>query len=96
MFGTNFKVPSKYINLQPIGLGAFGMVCSASSSQTPGITFAIKKIVKPFENTTLAKRAFRELMLLSHLNHENIICLRDAFFSNEPVDLYFVTDLLGY
>ncbi|KAJ3261389.1 MAPK protein hog1 [Boothiomyces macroporosus] len=54
---------------------------------------AIKKIAQPFTNPTLSKRAFRELMLLAHLQHENIICLKDAFLQND--DLYFVTELLG-
>jgi p38 MAP kinase len=62
---------TRYKDLQPIGLGAFGLVCSAKDTATAEPR-AIKKIAQPFKNTTLAKRAFRELMLLSHLQHENV------------------------
>ncbi|KAG5461272.1 MAG: kinase-like domain-containing protein [Olpidium bornovanus] len=55
---------------------------------------AIKKIMKPFTTAVLAKRTYRELKLLKHLQHENIISLSDIFIS--PLeDIYFVTALLG-
>lgn len=42
----------------------------------------------------LAKRTYRELKLLKHIQHENIISLSDIFIS--PLeDIYFVTELLG-
>lgn len=42
----------------------------------------------------LAKRTYRELKLLKHIRHENIISLSDIFIS--PLeDIYFVTELLG-
>lgn len=99
MLGSSFDCPpryewiDRYTDLKPIGLGSFGLVCSAKDSVTHEPR-AIKKISKPFENATLAKRAFRELILLAHLQHDNIICLHDAFLT-ETQDLYFVTDLLG-
>ncbi|KNE62993.1 CMGC/MAPK/P38 protein kinase [Allomyces macrogynus ATCC 38327] len=55
---------------------------------------AIKKILKPFSNVVLAKRTCRELKLLRHMNHENVISLIDIFVSPSE-DIYFVTDLLG-
>ncbi len=33
---------------------------------------AIKKLVKPFQNETYAKRAFRELRLMKMVNHKNV------------------------
>ena len=33
---------------------------------------AIKKLVKPFQNETYAKRAFRELKLMKMVNHKNV------------------------
>ncbi len=70
--GTTFECPIQYKNIQPIGLGAFGLVCSVVDT-TVNEQRAIKKIAQPFKNNTLAKRAFRELMLLHHLQHENVI-----------------------
>ena len=33
---------------------------------------AIKKMMKPFSNSTIAKRTYREVKLLKHLRHENV------------------------
>ncbi|CAJ0877785.1 9430_t:CDS:10, partial [Entrophospora sp. SA101] len=74
-------------------MGAFGLVCSAKDQLT-GVNVAIKKIMKPFSTSVLSKRTYRELKLLKHLKHENIISLSDIFIS--PLeDIYFVTELLG-
>ena len=37
-----------------------------------GERVAIKKLVKPFQNETYAKRAFRELRLMKMVNHKNV------------------------
>lgn len=37
-----------------------------------GEKVAIKKLVKPFQNETYAKRAFRELRLMKMVNHKNV------------------------
>ena len=88
-----FEVTTRYIDLQPVGMGAFGLVCSAKDQLT-NTSVAIKKIMKPFSTPVLAKRTYRELKLLKHIRHENIISLSDIFIS--PLeDIYFVTELLG-
>lgn len=88
-----FEVTTRYVDLQPVGMGAFGLVCSAKD-QLGGTAVAIKKIMKPFSTPVLSKRTYRELKLLKHLRHENIISLSDIFIS--PLeDIYFVTELLG-
>lgn len=93
IFGTVFEVTTRYSDLQPVGMGAFGLVCSAKDQLT-GTAVAVKKVMKPFSTPVLAKRTYRELKLLKHIQHENIISLSDIFIS--PLeDLYFVTDLLG-
>ncbi|KAJ3031340.1 MAPK protein hog1 [Rhizophlyctis rosea] len=93
VFGTIFEVTQRYTDLQPVGMGAFGLVCSAKDQLT-GMNVAIKKIMKPFSTPVLAKRTYRELKLLKHLKHDNVISLSDIFIS--PLeDIYFVTELLG-
>ena len=59
---------------------------------------AIKKITRPFDNCIHAKRTYRELRLLKHMDHENVIGLLDVF---SPVtsfesfsDIYFVTPFM--
>ncbi|KAF8899290.1 mitogen-activated protein kinase protein [Infundibulicybe gibba] len=87
IFGTSFEVTTRYVDLQPVGMGAFGLVCSAKD-QLKGSSVAIKKIMKPFSTPVLSKRTYRELKLLKHIQHENIISLDDVFIS--PLeDLYF-------
>lgn len=60
---------------------------------------AIKKLNRPFQTATHAKRTFRELRLLKHMNHENIIGLLDVFFHDETLEnfqqIYLVTHLMG-
>ncbi|ERF77208.1 Mitogen-activated protein kinase HOG1 [Endocarpon pusillum Z07020] len=93
IFGTTFEITSRYTDLQPVGMGAFGLVCSAKDQLTQQAV-AVKKIMKPFSTPVLSKRTYRELKLLKHLRHENVISLSDIFIS--PLeDIYFVTELLG-
>ncbi|PWY90833.1 Pkinase-domain-containing protein [Aspergillus heteromorphus CBS 117.55] len=103
ILGTTFETTSRqvvvphplltYADLQPVGLGAFGLVCSAHDSITRQAV-AIKKMMKPFANSTIAKRTYREVKLLKHLHHENLIGLSDIFISPSE-DIYLVTELLG-
>ncbi|KAG1719446.1 kinase-like domain-containing protein [Suillus lakei] len=85
IFGTSFEVCCLCMSLKMIW--AFGLVCS-SKDQLTGSSVAIKKIMKPFSTPVLSKRTYRELKLLKHIQHENIISLSDVFIS--PLeDLYF-------
>ncbi len=53
---------------------------SSAKDQLTGASVAVKKIMKPFSTPVLAKRTYRELKLLKHIQHENVrIC---ALFSN--------------
>lgn len=48
--------------------------------------------MKPFSTPVLAKRTYRELKLLKHLRHENVISLSDIFIS--PLEDLYVTPCL--
>ncbi|XP_078402750.1 mitogen-activated protein kinase 13-like isoform X4 [Cetorhinus maximus] len=69
---TVWEVRDRYVNLSPIGSGAYGTVCSAIDRRT-GNKVAIKKLHRPFQSEIYAKRAYRELKLLKHMKHENYI-----------------------
>ena len=45
---------------------------SSAKDQLSGSSVAIKKIMKPFNTPVLAKRTYRELKLLKHIQHENV------------------------
>mmetsp|Transcript_39485 Transcript_39485/g.63300 ORF Transcript_39485/g.63300 Transcript_39485/m.63300 type:complete len:90 (+) Transcript_39485:224-493(+) len=74
---TMFQViDAKYSPLNPIGHGAYGVVCSAVD-QTNDKKVAIKKIPNAFEDLIDAKRILREVKLLRHLSHDNVCGLYD-------------------
>lgn len=94
--GTRFDCPAKYSLIKPIGKGAYGVVCSANNNET-GKKAAIKKIIKAFEHLTDSKRTLREIKLLRHFHHENIISIEDILqpTSYEAFeDVYIVSELM--
>ncbi|ESO06544.1 hypothetical protein HELRODRAFT_106175 [Helobdella robusta] len=99
---TFWDVPIRYQDLVSIGSGAYGQVCSARDVQAPADAqkLAIKKLARPFQSAIHAKRAFREIKMLKHMHHENVISLLDLFTpSTKPdetfEDVYLVTPLMG-
>ena len=53
------------------------MALSALPGIGKGVPGGNKKIEKAFEHQTFTKRALRELKLLRHMDHENIIRLKN-------------------
>uniref|UniRef100_A0A1A9X199 mitogen-activated protein kinase n=1 Tax=Glossina brevipalpis TaxID=37001 RepID=A0A1A9X199_9MUSC len=78
IFRTEWEVPEIYQDLQPVGSGAYGQVCKALVKST-NMYVAIKKLARPFQSAVHAKRTYRELRLLKHMDHENVIGLLDVF-----------------
>ncbi|TGZ59110.1 hypothetical protein CRM22_009273 [Opisthorchis felineus] len=95
---TQWTVPERYRDLSLIGHGVYGAVCSAYDSQLHR-RVAIKKLTKPFDDSEYAKRTYRELRILAHVSHENILCLIDAFSPQSSLDtfkdLYLVTPFMA-
>uniref|UniRef100_U3BS38 mitogen-activated protein kinase n=1 Tax=Callithrix jacchus TaxID=9483 RepID=U3BS38_CALJA len=95
---TAWEVRVVYRDLQPVGSGAYGAVCSAVDSRTSA-KVAIKKLYRPFQSELFAKRAYRELRLLKHMRHENVIGLLDVFTPDETLDdftdFYLVMPFMG-
>ena len=48
------------------------LINSSATNSATGEQVAIKKLSRPFQTTMHAKRSFRELKLLRHMNHENV------------------------
>ncbi|KAK8377391.1 hypothetical protein O3P69_013787 [Scylla paramamosain] len=95
---TEWEVPKRYTMLSPVGSGAYGQVCSAMDKKT-NTKVAIKKLARPFQTHIHAKRTYRELRMLKHMDHENIIGLLDVFTPSTTFkdfqDVYLVTPLMG-
>ncbi|RNA05792.1 mitogen-activated kinase 11 [Brachionus plicatilis] len=94
---STWNVPCRYSNLNPLGFGAYGLVCSATDSVS-NQQVAIKKLSQPFLTKVHCKRALREIKLLKHVRHDNIIQLFDIFTpanNNETMEeIYLVTNLM--
>jgi len=95
---TIWHVPNHFDNLDLVGSGAYGQVCSAVDKRS-GNQVAIKKLSRPFQSVMHAKRAYREIRLLRHMKHENVISLIDTFTPQTSLgnfeDVYLVTSLMG-
>lgn len=95
MWQTLFEIDTKYVPIKPIGRGAYGIVCSSVNRET-NEKVAIKKINNVFDNRVDALRTLRELKLLRHLRHENVIALKDIMMPARRSfkDVYLVYELM--
>ncbi|KAG8377834.1 hypothetical protein BUALT_Bualt08G0074800 [Buddleja alternifolia] len=96
MWQTLFEIDTKYVPIKPIGRGAYGIVCSSVNKET-NEKVAIKRIHNAFENNIDALRTLRELKLLRHLRHENVIALKDVMLpihKGSFKDVYLVYELM--
>lgn len=98
---TQYTLPKRYKELSPIGQGAFGAVIRALDEETSK-DVAIKKMLRPFQTETHAKRTYRELKLLMHLNHQDaqVVQLFNVFTPEKTINefqtLYFVLNFVDY
>lgn len=94
---VKFDVGEEYDVIETIGTGAYGVVSSARRRDN-GQQVAIKKISNAFEVVTNAKRTLRELKILKHFKHDNIIAIKDILQPNLPhsafKSVYVVLDLM--
>ncbi|OWM85293.1 mitogen-activated protein kinase homolog MMK2-like [Punica granatum] len=97
VYGNLFEVSTKYVPpIRPIGRGSYGLVCAAVNSETRE-EVAIKKIGNAFDNRIDAKRTLREIKLLRHMDHENIIAIKDIIRPPKKEifnDVYIVYELM--
>ncbi|KAI7792167.1 mitogen-activated protein kinase 11, partial [Triplophysa rosa] len=95
---TVWEVPERYQNLTPVGSGAYGSVCSAYEVRLRQ-KVAVKKLSRPFQSLIHSRRTYRELRLLKHMKHENVIGLLDVFTPAASLEdfheVYLVTNLMG-
>ncbi|XP_052074611.1 serine/threonine-protein kinase NLK-like [Mytilus californianus] len=81
---------------RPIGYGAFGVVWSVTDPRD-GKRVALKKMPSVFQNLVSSKRVFRELRMLCHFKHDNVLSALDIlqpphidFFH----EVYVLTELM--
>jgi len=87
--------PSYYMTSNvPLGIGSYGTVCAFRNQKT-GEYVAIKKCRTLFDNLIDTKRILREIVILRHLRHDNIIGLKDVFLPPDRMNfkqIYIVTE----
>jgi len=93
-----FTVDSRYSMVKTIGSGAYGTVISAQDSKKDA-KVAIKMIPRAFNDEVDAKRILREIKLMKHFRHENIVGIVDMMpprvkFLEDFNDVYIVADLM--
>ncbi|CAI2729477.1 unnamed protein product [Schistosoma spindalis] len=89
--GQLFELGPRFDNVQYVGEGAYGIVVSAFDCQR-NEKVALKK-VSPFEHQTYSQRTYREIWILSRMDHENIVKIHDIITSStfeEMKDIYIV------
>lgn len=96
--GKPFEVDRRYTNLEPMSQTSYGTVCSAHDSSDPDEqVVAVKKIEHIFDQMTICKRTLREIRILRHLSHENIMHLRETYVLGSIDDfreIYVVSELM--
>jgi len=98
----SFEIDKTYHPLKPLGRGAYGVVCSAIDKNRSDAKVAIKKVQKAFEDLVDGKRILREVKLLRHFNHPNIVRQVDlapgysSSSGSKPIfdDLYIILDFM--
>jgi Protein kinase domain len=93
-----FTVDTRYSFIRVIGSGAYGVVVSAKDSKAE-TDVAIKMVPRAFHDEIDAKRILREIKLLKHFRHENIVGIIDMMppsveYVEDFNDVYMVTDLM--
>lgn len=99
---TEWEIPDVYEQLESIGKGSYGQVCKAVVKSN-NMSVAIKKLGNVFDSEFDAKTTYRELRLLKHINHNNVINLLDVFSPQLQDDtsledfeqIYLVTPLVA-
>jgi len=94
--GRRFEISRRYSVVEPVGQGVYGVACLARDTVADE-ECTIKKIEGIFEHLTAAKRTLRELRLLRHLRHENLMELRSVFLpgaKGDFEDIYVISEIM--
>lgn len=87
----------RYRLAKPIGKGAYGAVYVAYDDGAGGSKVAMKHIVNAFVSPTDARRIYREIKVMAHFNHPNILPLFEVVKPRDPAGfshIYLVSELM--
>eukprot|EP01032_Pedospumella_encystans_P016967 gene16967-19337_t len=76
----SWEVGSRYSIIDLLGKGSYGQVVKATD-RTDGKLVAIKQMKRIFDESTDAKRAYREMHILRNMKHPSVVALLDVISS---------------
>mmetsp|Transcript_17447 Transcript_17447/g.32933 ORF Transcript_17447/g.32933 Transcript_17447/m.32933 type:complete len:410 (-) Transcript_17447:35-1264(-) len=90
-----FRVPAHLEFIRNVGSGAYGSVAAFKDTRD-NKKIAIKQVARAFDCVVDGKRILREVKLLRHFKHENILKILDLYRpeSRNFEDIYIVTELM--
>eukprot|EP00026_Physarum_polycephalum_P009678 Phypoly_transcript_09810.p1 GENE.Phypoly_transcript_09810~~Phypoly_transcript_09810.p1 ORF type:complete len:385 (+),score=33.38 Phypoly_transcript_09810:96-1157(+) len=94
---TNDTNIDSYHFVRHIGYGAFSEVWEARNMNT-NEKVAIKRIRNLFSDLSIVKHTLREIRLLRHFDHENILLIKDIFIRGDKDsfdEIFIVSELMG-
>ncbi|KAF0715437.1 Aste57867_3361 [Aphanomyces stellatus] len=94
--GAPFVIPQHYHLIKVCGRGAYGIVIAATNQETGG-SVAIKKVIDCIWHPHQLKQILREVRLMRHLCHQNILSLMDLIpppSYQDFRDVYMTVDLM--
>lgn len=93
-----FSVPEAWEPTRHLGAGAYAAVAAfreRRSDSTDGPEFAVKKVERVFDHPVLALRTLREIRLLAHLRHPNVLGLHGLFVNGPDFkDAYLCLEMM--
>nr|CCA25617.1 mitogenactivated protein kinase 1a putative [Albugo laibachii Nc14] len=94
--GAPFTIPRHYQLIKVCGRGAYGIVIAATNTLSGG-NVAIKKVIDCIWHLHQLKQILREVRLIRHMMHENILSLMDLIpppSYTDFRDVYMTIDLM--
>ena len=88
--------PGRYVLEKSVGRGAYGNVYLAQSRKT-GNRVAVKHICDAFHNSMDSRRIYREMRVMAHFHHPNLVNLIEVIPPADPEnfqDIYLVVELM--
>jgi serine/threonine protein kinase len=78
---VNFDLYGHYRIMKTLGMGGYGFVVEAEDTQVKSEKerfVAIKKLAAIFRHENLTKSALREISVLKHFHHDNVLAVKDV------------------
>lgn len=90
---NNFRVPDRYRFQRHLGSGSYGTVaCYYDSARSREV--AIKRVRRVFDNFLVLRRTLREIRLMRHFRHPNLMRIHKVLPLDETGDLYLSLELM--